>query len=115
MVEITTWPSNTYEQSITWWKKSGRDGFGSSTFDAPICFLGRWEKRQELFIDSAGEEVRSNSMVWSSCNVFIGDFVYLGVSTNTDPRQVFGSREIRKVLRESGWKNNQWTEIRSLL
>ena len=112
---MVSWPANTYKQGVTWWKKSGRDSFGASTYDIPVCFKGRWEKKQEIFIDSVGEETRSDSVVWTPCNVFIGDFIHLGASTNLDPKKVFGSREIRKVKRKSGWKNDQWTEIRALL
>ena len=53
------WPYNTYKQSVTWWKKSGLDKFGSLIFDIPTCIVCRWEQKKELFINTFGEETKS--------------------------------------------------------
>lgn len=112
---LTKWPSSKYKQNITLWKKTGHDAFGGAIFDTPICFKGKWEDEDGLFVNQAGEEQRTDSIVWVSCDVEVGDYLYHGQSTVLDPTAVVDASEIRETIKIPGWKSNQWTEVRAML
>ncbi len=114
-MEITDWPRNTYKQPVTYWKKIDQDNYGNSIFDPPLCFKGRWEEKAILFIDAAGEEQKSDSVVWVYCDVTEGDYLFNGNSQTLDPTEVQDAREIRGVERKSNWEGDKWTEIRAML
>jgi len=87
--------SNLLNQTITYWAPSSYDKFGVGTYDDPVTVIGRWEDKQELFIDVNGKEVRSSSIVYLEDDVETGGYLYLGESTETTPIDETGAREIR--------------------
>jgi len=85
-------------QTITYWANPLTDGWGGYTFDDPIAISGRWEDRQELFIDAEGREVRSQAVVYLNQDVELGGYLALGThtdSSDTDPRDVSEAHKIR--------------------
>lgn len=96
--------SRLLNQTITYWASPVPDGYGGYTYDAPEAIVGRWEDKQELFIDAAGNEVKSNAVVYLTQDVSLGGFLALGDYTDSanyeeDPvgsaSGVDGAREIR--------------------
>jgi len=74
------------KQKITYWKKTGVDGFNDETFAAPVTINARWEDRSTTVLSSDGVEVLSNSRVYLAQDISTGDFLFNGISTVTDPR-----------------------------
>lgn len=65
-------------QDVTHWPVTGSDGFGGFTFGAPILMKGRWEEKQELFLDANSEEAISKGIVYLITDVDVGDWLALG-------------------------------------
>ena len=65
-------------QTAVYWAAPVAGGFGGYTFDDPVEISVRWEQKQELFIDAAGKEVRSNAVVYTVQDVDIGGYLLLG-------------------------------------
>jgi len=88
-----------FSQTITYWGSPSTSGWGGKTFDTPITLSGRWEDKQELFIDPMGNEVRSLAVVYVDQDVDLGGYLYLGTSTESDPETVSEAREIRSFAK----------------
>lgn len=82
-------------QTATLWTRGSVDSYGDPTFAAPVSLLVRWEQKTELFINVRGEERRSNSIVFLDRDVSIGDFLFLGTSTATDPTAVLEAQQVQ--------------------
>jgi len=82
-------------QAATYWSPGTPDGFGGTSYGSPTPMKVRWEERGELFLDSAGQESVSHSIVYTRIDVEIGGYLFLGSSTATDPTGVSGALEIR--------------------
>ena len=66
------------KQTIVWWSKTGREGFGKPEVGDPIEVLGRWEPTQRKITSSKGEEVSVQAGVFLDRDVEIGDWLYEG-------------------------------------
>ena len=86
-------------QTATYWEPSDltNDGYGERTWSAPITIPCRWEDKSELFVSREGEELRSNAKVYLARALVEGGFLYLGESTNANPKNVEGAYRIRKA------------------
>lgn len=90
-----SWLTLFHKQTITYWAYSGIDSTGEPSFAAPTSLTGRWEGRQDLFVNAAGEEQRSAAMVFLGQDVKEGDWLYLGTSATTNPKNVSGAFEVK--------------------
>lgn len=94
--------SSQLNQTAVYWANPIPDGSGSRTFDDGVEIDVRWEERTEIFIDSAGREVRSNAIVYVNVDVSNGEYLYLGglddlaSDEEGDPLIVTGAYEIRQ-------------------
>ena len=86
-----------YNDSATIWVKTGRDGFGTEVYDAPTDILVRWEDKQELIVDSAGETSISTAKIFTKTVYKKGDYIIAGTSAVSNPRDV----DSRRVLKTS--------------
>ena len=60
----------------------------------------RWEDRTEKFINQRGDEDHSKAIVWSAVTEFaVGDYLYRGTSTATNPETVSGADRIKRIER----------------
>jgi len=87
-------------QVTTWWRKTGTDGFGNVTFAPPVPLPCRWEDSSRLITNAEGQQIPSRSRVWLDRDISIGDWLYLGNSSTTDPQDVdmaFIVQDFRKV------------------
>ncbi len=65
-------------EDITHWPVTGSDGFGGFIFGTPVLLKGRWEEKAELYRDNENEEHVSQSVVYTSDEVDVGDYLALG-------------------------------------
>ena len=84
-------------QTATYWVKTGNDGFGGPTWSSPTEIDVRWEYRNELFKDDEGVEHTSTSIVYMTDVLSIGDYLYEGSSSASDPTTVNTAYEIKQV------------------
>lgn|SRR3990167_1855548 len=93
------------KQTATWWEFQSFSAYGDPSFDAPEILSPdddqgvRWEDVSNLFIEGkTGDEQQSRSVVWSVSTAFaVGDYLYLGISTATNPESVSGADRVRGV------------------
>jgi hypothetical protein len=91
-----------YKDDVTLWTVgTGDDGFGKINMSTPISFKGRWEDKQELFTNRAGEQVVSRAAVYlpdtSDVSVTLESWLYRGVSVVVDPRSLKGAYQVRAL------------------
>jgi hypothetical protein len=82
-------------QTATYWASPIADGYGGYTFTTPVTIDCRWLLKQELFIDAKGKEKVSAAVVLLGQDVSLGGYLYLGTSTESNPKDVDSSFEIR--------------------
>lgn len=90
-----SWIQRNLVQDVTRWSPTGQDGFGNQTWSTPETIKGRWEERTELFVDTNGEEVRSEAVVFLTKDVDTGDYLYLGDTNTSDPTTLHDAREVK--------------------
>ncbi len=101
-----SFPSAGLKQKITYWTPGAPDGFGGTAWGTPVTVNGRWEQRAETFRDERGDEQVSRSIVWLTEDVSIGDFLFLGASTASDPT-LLGAHEVRQFVSTPDLRNVQ--------
>jgi len=70
--------SRKLNQTAVYWGNPVNDGQGGRIFDEPVEISVRWEQRQELFMDSNGQEARSMAVIYLAQDVVLDGFLYLG-------------------------------------
>ena len=94
--------SSVLDQNAVYWSPSSINGSGQRSFGIAVELDCRWEDKQILFIDTNGNEVRSEAVVYLSSVVELGGYLYQGTeddldSEHSDPYDVSGAREIRGI------------------
>jgi len=92
---------------VTHWPVTGSDGYGGFTFGTPILLSGRWEQKQELFINVDLEEVLSSAIVYLNTDLSIGDYVIEGDETATVDPTTLEAKRIRGL--------NKITDLRNVI
>lgn len=93
------------KQTATYWAPASTDIFGKVTYSAPQERACRWEDRQELFRDKAGQETTSRSKIFMALDADLDGYLYLGTSAASDPTTVAGAWEIRQIARLPDLRN----------
>ena len=93
-------------QDVTHWPITGSDGYGGFTFGTPVLLAGRWEQKQELFINQDMEEILSSAVVYLNTDLEIGDYVIEGDETTTADPTTLASKRIRGL--------NKITDLRAI-
>ena len=83
-----------FSQDATWWKKTGVDSFGKTTFSSPVPLKVRWEDRSQLVRKTDGSEVTSRSRVFLDREITEGDYIFKGTSIASDPKAVLRAYEV---------------------
>ena len=83
------------KQLTTFWDATGVSTSGDPSFAAPKAITTRWEEKQAVFTNAAGEEASAGAVIFVKEDMKAGDFLFLGVSTEADPTDVAASREIQ--------------------
>lgn len=83
-------------QTVTYWGPSGSDVYGGTTFTAPSTRLARWEDKSEIIRNKAGAEYVTKSRVFMKNDFDLNGYLFLGSSSEADPRTVIGAYEIQQ-------------------
>lgn len=83
----------------TLWRVTGNDLSGDQQYAAPVSIRVRWEERQVVFTNSAGQDEMASAIAWMPYDVFEGEVIALGTYTATDPWTVASAREIQGFIR----------------
>lgn len=83
-------------QTATLWAVTP-NGYGGSTFSAPVPIQCRWEDRTEKFVGPIDRQERvSKSIVYTDRNLNVGDYLFLGESAAADPSLVIGASKVER-------------------
>lgn len=82
------------DQATLWRRSDDFDSAGDPTFELPVYIEVRWEDQLTSFIGADGEQVNASGFIMHNTDIEIGDFVYLGETYETDPRNVAESRRV---------------------
>lgn len=86
---------NKHPDTITYWKNGGVDYMGQPAWNGPHIDKVRWEDEQRLYLNDNGVEQRGRSVIYAAKDILeIGDYVFLGSSTNLSPPN--GSWEVKQ-------------------
>lgn len=99
--------SRNMNQLATYWAPGALDGYGNVSFSAPVQMMVRWQDSTELFRGDDGQEYTSSAIIYSSEQVEKKGYFYLGESSELNPRDVDGAREIRQRGTSPDLRNNQ--------
>ncbi len=89
-----SWIQRNLNADITHWVVT-HGAFGI-TFGTPTTQKGFWNDRNEIFKTPQGEDAVSRSIVYLTSDVAEGDYLFEGVSTDTNPTLLDGARRIEK-------------------
>ncbi len=87
-------PSN-YPQTATYWAKTSVNKFNEVVFLSPVQIPVRWEKKRELFMDSKGKQILSNSVVYPLQELILESYLALGAFSETNPADVDTAFEVK--------------------
>ena len=76
------------KQTATHWAVTGVDKFNNPTFGTPEELNCRWEERTELIQTPDGQQKPSRARIFLEDDIVVGDYLFLGISSETDPRTV---------------------------
>lgn len=91
------------EQDATYWPPGQNDGFGTLSFAniTPVQIKCRWQQDNQLYRDAQGVERVSDGVVYTSILVeeqgWLAEGIAAAGATGTDPRDIMGSQEVRRV------------------
>ena len=95
-------------QDATLWTLTGSTGvYAEPVYAVPVAIKVRWEERDELFLNSAGEKEVASDVVYLGIDVKGGDFLFLGTSaaaTPVDAAKVVNDFRKTPDLRVSGFE-----------
>lgn len=96
-----SWTTKHLTETLTRWVRGTPDGFGGFSSWTKSNIKGRWEQRTELFVDPAGNQVMSRAVVYVDTDVSLGDYLFQGNSTGSDPANVSDAYEVRDFKKVS--------------
>lgn len=97
-----------YNQKVTYWAPmAGDDGAGGELVAAPKILKVRWEDKVEQIFNSKGQQQVSKAQIFINSNdtVEIDGFLYNGISTDPQPRNVPGAYQVVQVMRVPDLRN----------
>ena len=86
---------NMLNQTATYWAPDGYTHEGAVRFARPVLIKCRWEDRTDMFVDSQGDERRSEALVFVDRSLKTNGYILLGRSTEIDPLDEDEAKEIK--------------------
>ncbi len=102
-----------YFQTATYWAPQGYGPEGE-VFATPSSIACRWEDIAELYLNNAGEQATSRSVIYTDVPLSEGGYLLLGASVATDPTSVSGALKIRRTVTIPDLRNVR-SEYRAIL
>ena len=101
-------------QTAVYWGNPVADGTGGYTFDAAREISCRWDDRGELFKDDKGNTIRSRAKVLIPQSdavqdegwLFLGDLDDSGLDSDSNPMEVEGAYQIKRIDRTPLFKSS---------
>lgn len=85
-----------YPQTVTYWEKTGENGYGQETFESPVTLSAFWRDTNEYDIEYEGNGEPSKSVVYVQQDLAMGSYLALGDQTaNASPDNVADAFVIR--------------------
>lgn len=98
-------------QSAVYWAVTGKDGFNTYTYSAPVQIACRWEDRTDIVKNSKGEEVVSSALVFVDRVVSQEDYLLLGDLEVSTPANPFNAKQAYPVIRMDSIPNVKANEV----
>lgn len=99
-----------YPNTATYWAPSTLNEYGEQSFIAPTQISVRWQSKLELIIDrETGKEIISKAIIYLNQDVTENGFLYLGVSSESNPKSEDASFLIRRVDKTPNLKGTKYT------
>ena len=92
--------SDKLTQTIVYWSLNKPSGTGGYIYNSPVELAGRWEDRNQKFVDVTGEENVARSVIYLDQDVEINGWLYLGSLSDlssgeeADPGEIAGTSGI---------------------
>lgn len=84
-----------FPHTVTFWAVSV-NGNGDYTYSSPVITRGRWEDRQDLFINEALQEVLSKAVVYTEDPIELAGYIAKGDFTGIEtPANIPGAYQVR--------------------
>lgn len=99
-MSIASFLTKIRKQSAIYWAKVGSDGYGGTTFAAPVSIACRWSDVAEKYMDENGVEKVGRSSIIVDRAMTVGGYLQLGTldsATPASPIGVEGAYEIKYV------------------
>lgn len=103
-------------ETITYWRVIGDNGFGGYVFARPITMKARYSQSQEKYLTETGEEVISLAVVHLESDVITGDWIALGIHlTKSDPTAlnkdgepaIYSAHRVRRFTKVPDLRNSE--------
>lgn len=100
------------KQKCVYWALSSKNQFGEKQYDSPVEISCRWEDSSVEYLNSDGERVVSNAVVYVDRDVFVGSILMLGVLADitdyTYIKENVGAYEIQKFEKLPNFKTTEF-------
>jgi hypothetical protein len=97
-----------YRQRVTYWAPvPGDTGSGAELVAAPRIVRARWEDKRQQMLDSRGQQTVSKAEIYTEDDTIIelDGFLFNGITTETEPRNVEGAYQVIQVVRVPDLRN----------
>ena len=95
------------KQIATYWVPTGTDVFGMKQFTSPVTLKCRWEYKTEKILSKLGDEIVSNSKIFTESMLDLDGYLALGTFTELTPFDVQSAREIQQIMTIPDLRNLQ--------
>ena len=94
-------------QDATYWPPGANDGFGGTSYGAPVGIKCRWQDKAELFRDSEGQELTSSAVVYPDRELEVKGYLFEGTTSEADPLSVEGARQVLQAGKSPALKGSK--------
>lgn len=85
-------------ETFTLWSYVSLAPNGRNVYAGPTSIRGRWEDREERYLDEKGEEQVSRSTVFVAIDMPVGSRLLRGSSSEADPEPIEGTYVVRHFV-----------------
>jgi len=102
--------SGKFNQTLVYWPHDTQYNLdGEQSFSASTTFKGRFEETNEVFTDAFGKEHISNAVVYAERDFTLSGYILnSSSSTSSNPANLAGAYEIKKIMKTPSLNANQF-------
>lgn len=97
-----------YHQKVTYWAPiPGDTGTGAKLMAPPVTIKVRWEDKQQQILNAKGQQTISKAEIYTPADLAleIDGFLYNGISTALEPRNVDNAFQVLQTMRIPDLRN----------